>query len=149
MPDQTDRRGRFSDPGRGTGLLTGLQSATSLPDVFTGKDIKRNLKPFKKFGAPQKLRAYGHKTDTQLENIAANAIVRRGLKRGTIKRRKLDTKLNRKKYGTKRLQWAKRLMAQDHPRAQALKKSRAVRQHIRRVRRNREAMKTPLFSKNV
>ena len=143
------REARFGDPAQGSGLLGGLQSATALPDTFTRKDIKRNLKPFKKFGVPQKIQKFARKTDTQLENIAANAIVRRGIKRGGIKRRKLRTSFNKKKFGPKKIAYAKRVMSMDNPRAQQLKRTKATRRHIRQIRRNRIAMSKPLFSKDV
>ena len=142
------RENRFSDVGRGAGLLGGLRSSTDLPDTFTAKDTKRNLQPFKKFGVPN-MQKFAKKSDTQIENIAANAIVRRGIKRGAIKRHKLRTTVNTKQFGAGQVKWAKNVMAQDSPRAKALRRTRAARQHIKLVRRNRIAMKFPLFSKNV
>lgn len=143
------RTNRFTDPARGSGILGGLQGSTRLPDTFTRKDIKRNIKPFKKFGVPQKIQKFARKSDTQLENIAANAIVRRGIKRGAIKRIKPRTTPNRKKFGVKRIQYAKRVMAMDDPRAGQLKRTRAARRHIKSIRRNRAALQHPLFSKDV
>ncbi len=149
MPEQ-DRTGRFSDTERGSSLLGGrgrggLIGSTDLPDTFTRKDVKRNLKPFKKFGLPQKLGKFRGKTDTQLENLAAQTIVRQGLKRGSLTRKKLRTSVNRKKFSPHQLKRARRVMQNDSPGQQAKKNTRAARKHIRRIRRNREIMKKPLF----
>jgi len=144
-----ERGGRFTDPGRGSGLIGGLQDSTALPDTFTAKDAKRNLKPFKKYGMSTNIKSYAKKTDTQIENMAANAIVRKAIKKGSIKRVKPRTGINYKKYGKKKIAWAKRVMAADNPRAKALRKTRQARRHIRTIRQNREALKKPLFSKNV
>jgi len=143
------RENRYQDASKGAGIIGGLRSSTNLPDTFTRKDTQRNLKPFKKFGVPQNIQKFARKSDTQIENVAANAIVKRGIKRGNIKRKKLRTGINKQKFGAKKIDWAKRVMSQDDPRRRALKRTRAARRHIRFVRRNREAMKLPLFSKNV
>jgi hypothetical protein len=150
MPEQqTMRSGRFADPQRGSGVLGGLQGSTALPDTFTQKDIKRNLKPFKRFGMPQNIRAFAKKSDTQIENLAATAVVKRGIKQGSIDRKRLRTKPNRKLFNKKQLRFARRVMAKDSPRQQALNKTRAARRHIRMLRRNRAIAKTRLFPKNV
>ncbi len=146
----TLRQGRFGDNARGQGVGEGLQSSTNLPDTFTQKDIKRNLKPFKKFGVPQKIKRFRKKTDTQIENIAANAIVKRGLKRGSIKRKKVGPKkINFKRFSKKQVKRARRVMNAENPNRKSLKQTREARQHIRRIRRNRKLASTPLFSRNV
>jgi hypothetical protein len=148
MTQETTRAGRFGDAGRGQGIGAGLAGSTALPDTFTKKDIRRNLKEFKQFGVPQKIGKFRKKTDTQIENIAATAIVKRGIKRGDIKRRKLRTKFNRTKFSGKEIKRARRVMNAESPSIKALKQTREARRHIKTVRRNRLVMKTRLYPKN-
>jgi hypothetical protein len=149
------RQGRFADSARGAAIGRGLQGSTKLPDTFTGKDTVRNLRPFKKFGMPVKpgqtkpLRMYKGKTDTQIENLAANAVIRKAIKKGSVTRRKLKTGINFKKYKRKEIQRARRVMSQDQPRRRALRQTRDARKHISLIRRNRRVMKTRLYSQNV
>jgi len=157
MAQDAGREGRFNDTARGQAIGAGLSGSTALPDTFTAKDTVRNLQPFKKFGVPLKkgkkpgrqLRAFKGKTDTQIENIAANAIVRKAIKNGSVKRTKLRTGFNYKKFNRRQIARAKRVMDAESPSAKARKQTQDARNHIKFVRRNRIVMKTPLFSQNV
>jgi len=144
-----NRNDRFADATRGQAIGAGLQSSTNLPDTFTGKDTRRNLKEFKKFGMPQKLSTFARKTDTQIENLAANAIIRKHLKSGDVTRKKYTTNINFKRFKRKEIRRARRVMNADSPKMRARKNTRAARLHIRRIRANRKIMSVPLFHQNV
>lgn len=143
MTSPIDRTGRFQDAERGQSVLAGFQKASR--DPVNKKFIKRQLKPYQKYGVPKYLTQLKGLSDTDLEIMAVKAI----LKKKGIKPKKLRTKLNRQKFGPKRIKNAKRVMAKKQSgkkvNKQVLQNTRDVRRHISRIRANRRAMKLPLW----
>lgn len=143
MTAPIDRTGRFQDLERGQSILAGFQKASR--DPVNKKFIKRQLKPYQKYGIPQNLSKLKGLSDTELEVMAVKAIVK---KRG-IKPKKLRTSLNTQKFGPKRIKNAKIVMNKrsrgEKVSKRVLKNTRDVRRHILRIRANRKAMKLPLW----
>lgn len=143
---EVQRQGRFTDSDRGGSIVSGYRDAVK-DDPFNKKFLARNYKQYdtlKKagLGSPKNLKKLKGLSDSQLESIAAKAV----LKDKGFKRKKLPTKLNRKKHNIK---WAKQVMAKRRAgqtvKKQSLQKTKAARQHILRIQKNRRIMKSPLF----
>lgn len=135
-----DRQNRFApDAQRGGDILAGFQRAST--DPVNKRFVKRQLKPYKKYGIPQKLTKLKGMSDTQLEKMATKAI----LKRKKVKVNKLRTRINRKRFSTKKVQHAKRVMANPNASKKALRKTRDTRRHIKQIRRNRRVQKSPIW----
>lgn len=141
--ERTQREGRFGDLERGQGILTGFQDTTK--DPIDKKFIKRQLKPFKKFGVPQNLSKLKGMTDTELERLAAKAVIKN---RG-VKVNKLRTNVNVQKFGKQNIIRGRKIIAKRKAgltvNPKAAKRTRAARRHILNIRENRRIMKTPLF----
>lgn len=144
--ERIQRQGRFTDVDPGSGVVQGYRDAVA-QDPFNKKFIARNLKQYgtlKKAGLGNKkgLRKLRGMSDTQLERIAAKAVIQKA----GIKRRKLPTSYNRRKHNIK---WAKNVIARRQAgqsvRKQTLQRTKAARQHVHRINRNRRIMKSPLF----
>jgi hypothetical protein len=142
--DKTQREGRFQDFSKGEGIYKGYQDSVK-EDPFDKKFLKRTFKEYdvlKKGKLHKNLQPLRDMNDQQLESLAAKAVI----ERSDYKPKKLNRRLNDKKYNIK---WAKKVMARKQAgqtvRKQALKRTKAARAHILRVRRNRRVMKTPLY----
>lgn len=147
MTSPVDRTGRFLDADRGGGVYQGYQDALSR-DPFNKKFLARNYKQYdvlKKagLGKVKNLDKLAGLTDTQLEGIAAKAV----LKQKGYKPKKLQTSYNRKKYN---IRWAKKVMERNQSgatvRKQTLQRTKEARQHIKRINHNRRVMKTRVFA---
>lgn len=137
---QQVRTNRFVDESRGVDVLSGFQDASR--DPINKQFLLRQLKPYRKFGVPQQLNKLEGMTDTQLERMAAKAI----LKRRKVQVRKLPTKINRKQHSAREIAAAKRVMSRPNPTRQALRRTADTRRHIKSIRANRRVMRTRLWS---
>lgn len=165
MAYDNERQSRF---GSGMGVGAGMGSSFGYDDLgaedpLDRKYLRRNikqyktLKPYAKKGGFKKLRG---KNAAQIERLAVKAV----LQKNKVKRKKLNRRVNRKKYGTAATQKAKSLLSQgygrrvlgQHAQGEQIKdiplgtkkygrKVRRAMQHITKVRRNRAIMKTPLM----
>lgn len=140
------REGRFTDTERGGGIVQGYRDAVR-EDPFNKGFIARNLRQYgtlKRAGVGTKkgLKKLKGLSDTQMENIAAKAV----LKKAKVKTRRLPTRYNRKKHNVK---WAKKVMARRQQglpvKKRALKRTKLARAHVRRIDRNRQVMKKPIY----
>lgn len=75
--DRFDRTARFVSEGAfgSRDVLTGYQDVTK--DPISKDFIKRNLAPYQAVGVPLNLKKLRGKTDTQLERLAARAVVKK------------------------------------------------------------------------
>ena len=137
MTDQIDRAGRFTND-QGSSYLPGLAKSSSLSSTVNKKQIKRSLKPYRKYLPKDLGKLKGYSTG-ELEAIAARAVMK---KRGH-KPQDLRTSFNTKKY--QNINYAKKVMAMEDPTKRQLKKTAAARKHIKTIRRNRQVMKLPLW----
>lgn len=138
MTDQIERQGRFTND-QGSGILPGLSKSSSLSSTVSKKQIKRSLKPYRKY-LPKNLGALSKYSTGQLEAIAARAV----MKKRKHKPKKLRTSFNTKKH--KNIKYAKKVMELKSPTKKQLKQTAQARKHIRWVRRNRKVMKLPLWT---
>lgn len=140
---RTQRQGRFQDTDRGQGLATGYQDVAK--QGTNKSELQRLIKPYKKYGVPQSLKKYKGMTDTELERLAARAVLKqRGLGRpGGLNLQRLRTKFNKGRFNIQR---AKRVMANPDATRKALRQTREARQHVRRIRANRRVMATRFWS---
>lgn len=141
------RQGRFTDPSGGQGIVQGYRDAVK-EDPFNKKFLARNYKEYdvlKKagLGKPKNIKKkLKGRTDAELENIAAKAV----LQKAGVKRKKLTRKYNTKKHNIK---WAKKVMARraagQSVKKQTLKRTKAARRHVQWVNRNRKWMSKPKY----
>jgi hypothetical protein len=138
-----ERSGRFLDTDKGGGIVTGYRDAVK-DDPFNKKFLTRNYGQYdflKKQGLNKKkgLNKLKKLSDTQLENVAAKAV----LTQHKVKTRKLNTRYNRKQHN---IAQAKKVLARKKAglsvSKQAMRRTRAARAHVLRVHRNRQVMKS-------
>lgn len=135
--DPVQRQGRFTND-QGSGVLPGLSKSSSLTSTVGNKQIKRALKPYRKY-LPKNLGNLKKYSTGELEAIATRAV----MKKRKHKPKKLRTSFNTKQH--KNLKYAKKVMAMENPTRKQLKRTKAARKHIRTIRRNRRVMKLPLW----
>lgn len=137
-PLRTERAGRFADAQRGQGIVEGYQDAIK-DDPLDRAFINRNLKRYRKFGVPARLAKLKGMDDTQLERMAAVAV----LKRRKVKIEPLRERVNRRQYKPRQLARARSAIRQD---IEPGKKLAPVVRHIRRIRRNRRVNNVRIWS---
>lgn len=155
------RQNRFSSQG-GAGYTSNVLSGypggagkDALADPIDKAFVRRNLKPYKslrQFSTKKGLGKLQGKTDVQLERMATKAVIQEA----GVKKRKLRTNVNRKKYGKNVLNRAKgkiqegygvRKLGQPGLNANEIrnKKLRQATKHLIHVKRNRRVMSTNIW----
>lgn len=155
--DPADRQGRFTSGASGVGMGSDFgYDDVGRHDPLNKKFIRRNLREYrnlKKFGKKGGLKKLKNKNQTQLERLAVQAI----LKKNKVKRRKLNTKVNRKRHRKVHLRKAKaklragydiRKMGQTGKSIGSIKnrKVQKAARHLANIRRNRVINKTPILA---
>lgn len=135
---RTERIGRFADVERGQSIVEGYQDVVQ-QDPIDKAFIQRNLKRYQKFGVPTALAKLRGLSDTELEKMAARAV----LKRRKVKVTPLRVTVDKRRYRTRQLQRARSVIAQGTTPGKGLA---PVVRHIRRVRRARRVSAVNPFS---
>ena len=130
---------RFSDANPTSSVYEGMGRVS---DPTTNKKaIRRNLKPYKvlrKKKLHKNLKKLKTWSDRRIENIAVRAV----LKKHKVKRRKLNRKFNKRKYGARRIAKVKQRYK---TKPKSWKPKGRAAKHVQKVMQNRRIMKTNIW----